>query len=95
MKININKNNNDSSHFAGVDIRPGETYIDAVARAVPARQRVLMGLSLKIMSLRLKEEMYGKYVDGNAETDAINEFDRLKNMTDEEYDLEVLKSNNT
>lgn len=75
-----------------IDIKLGETYIDAVARAVPARQRVLMGLSLKIMSLRLKEEIHGKYVDKNAEMDAINEFDRLENMTDEEYDLESLVS---
>lgn len=91
MKININKNNNDSSHFAGVDIKPHETYIDAVCRTIPVRQRALMGLSLKIMSLRLKK-MNGKYVDENEEMKAINEFDRLENMTDEEYDLESLVS---
>lgn len=75
-----------------IDIKPNEAYIDAVARAVPARQRALMGLSLKIMSLRLKEEMYGKYIDRNEETNAIIEFNRLKNMTDKEYDLEVSRN---
>ena len=89
MIIDIGKNNDGSFHFAGVDIRPNETYIDAVCRTTPARQRALMGLSLKIMSLRLKK-MNGKYVDENEEMKAINEFDRLENMTDEEYDLESL-----
>lgn len=78
-----------------IDIKPNETYIDAVARSVPARQRALMGVSLKIMSLRLKEEMYNKYIDRNEEANAINEFNRLKNMTDEEYDLEVSRNINT
>lgn len=88
MKINIDKDNNDSFHFAGIDIKPNETYIDAVCRTTPARQRALMGLSLKIVSLRLKKTN-GKYVDENEEIKAINELNRLKNMTDEEYDLEV------
>ena len=90
ISMDIGKNDDGSFHFAGVDIKPNETYIDAVCRTTPARQRALMGLSLKIVSLRLKKTN-GKYVDENEEINAINELNRLKNMTDEEYDLEVLR----
>lgn len=89
MIIDIYKNNDGSFHFAGVDIKPNETYVDALCRTIPARRRALTGLALKIMSLRLKK-MNGKYVDENEEMKAINEFNRLENMTDEEYDLESL-----
>lgn len=82
MIIDIGKNNDSSFHFAGVDIRPNETYIDAVCRTTPLRQRVLCGLSLKLMSLRMQQKFY-------EEADVLIEFSRLFHMTDEEYDLEV------
>lgn len=82
MIIDIGKNNDGSFHFAGVDIRPNETYIDAVCRTTPLRQRVLWGLSLKLMSLRMQQKFY-------EEADVLIEFSRLFHMTDEEYDLEV------
>ena len=82
MIIDIGKNDDGSFHFAGVDIKPNETYIDAVCRTTPLRQRALWGLSLKLVSLRLQQ----KY---NEEADVIKEYNRLSNMTDEEYDLEV------
>ena len=88
MIIDVGKNNDGSFHFAGVDIKPNETYIDALCRTIPVRQRALTGLALKIIYLRLKK-MNGEYVDENEEENAISESNRLRNMTDEEYDLEV------
>ena len=82
MTINIDKNDDGSFHFAGVDIKPNETYIDAVCRTTPLRQRALWGLSLKLVSLRLQQKH-------NEEADVIKEYNRLLNMTDEEYDIEV------
>ena len=82
MKIDIGKNDDGSFHFAGVDIKPNETYIDAVCRTTPLRQRVLWGLSLKLMSLRMQQKFY-------EEADVLIKFSRLYNMTDEEYDIEV------
>lgn len=82
MIIDIGKNDDGSFHFAGVDIKPNETYIDAVCRTTPLRQRALWGLSLKLVYLRLQQK-------DNEEADVIKEFNRLSNMTDEEYDIEV------
>ena len=82
MIIDIGKNNDGSFHFAGVDIKPNETYIDAVCRTTPTRQKALWGLSLKLMSLRMQQKFY-------EEADVLIEFSRLFHMTDEEYDLEV------
>ena len=82
MIIDIGKNDDGSFHFAGVDIKSNETYIDAVCRITPLRQRALWGLSIKLMSLRMQQKFY-------EEADVLIEFSRLLNMTDEEYDLEV------
>lgn len=62
-----------------------EMWIDSVCRTTPLRQRTLWGLSLKLVSLRLQQ----KYIE---EADVIKEYNRLSNMTDEEYDLEVSES---
>ena len=85
MIIDIGKDNDGSFHFAGIDIKPNETYIDAICRTTPLRQRALWGLGLKLMSLRLQQ----KY---NEEADVIKEYNRLSNMTDEEYDIETSES---
>ncbi len=82
MIIDIGKNNDGSFHFAGVDMKPNEIYIDAICRTTPLRQRALWGLSLKLMSLRMQQKFY-------EEADVLIEFSRLFHMTDEEYDLEV------
>lgn len=82
MIIDIGKNDDGSFHFAGVDIKPNETYLDAVCRTTPLRQRALWGLSLKIVYLRLQQK-------DNEEADVKKEFNRLSNMTDEEYEIEV------
>ena len=82
MIIDIGKNDDGSFHFAGVDIKPNETYIDAICRTTPLRQRALWGLSLKLVSLRLQQK-------DNEEADVKKEFNRLSNMTDEEYEIEV------
>ena len=89
--MDIGENNDGSFHFAGVDIKPGETYIDAVCRTTPARQRALMGLALKTISLRLRKNN-GESVDGE-ESKVIKESGRLRNMTDEEYDKEIAERN--
>ena len=78
----IGKNADGSFRFAGVDIKPNETYLDAVCRTTPLRQRALWGLSLKLVYLRLQQK-------DNEEADVIKEFNRLSNMTDEEYEIEV------
>ena len=93
ISIDVGENVDGSFHFAGVNIKPNETYVEALCRTIPARQRALTGLALKIMYLRLRK-MNGEYVDENEETNAINKSNRLRNMTDEEYDLEMLRSNN-
>ena len=54
MKCGFNKDG--SFHFGGVNINPGETYIDAVVRTTPARQRALTGLAFKLIFLRMKKE---------------------------------------
>lgn len=83
MIVDIGKNDNGSFHFAGINIKPNETYIHAICRTTPLRQRTLWGLSLKLVSLRLRQEH-------NKEADVIKEYNRLSNMTDEEYNLEAL-----
>lgn len=85
MIIDIGKNNDGLFHFASVDIKPNETYIDAVCRTTSLRQRALWGLSLKLMSLRMQQ----KY---NEEADVIKEYNRLSNITDEKYDIEISES---
>ena len=85
MIIDIGKNHDGSFHFAGVDIKPNETYVDAVCRTTPLRQRALWGLSLKIVYLRMQQK------DDEAE-EVKKEFNRVSNMTNEEYDLEVSKN---
>lgn len=85
MIINIGKNSDGSFHFAGVDIKPNETYIEAVCRTTSARQKTLYGLALKLMSLRLQEKYY-------EEANVLMEYSRLYHMTDEEYDIEVSKN---
>ena len=82
MRIDIGKNSDGSFHFAGIDIKPNETYIDAVCRTTPLRQRALCGLALKLMSLRMQEKYH-------EEADILIEYSRLYHMTDEEYDIEV------
>lgn len=82
MIINVGKNDDSSFHFAGVDIKPSETYVDAICRTTPLRQRALWGLALKLMSLRTQEKYH-------EEADILIEYSRLYHMTDEEYDIEV------
>ena len=82
MIIDICKNSDCSFHFADVDIKPNETYIEAVGRTTPLRQRALWGLALKLMSLRFQEKYH-------EEADTLVEYSRLYHMTDEEYDMEV------
>ena len=70
------------TQLAGIDIKPNETYIDTVCRITSLRQKALCGLSLKLTYLRLQQK-------DKEEADIIKEFNRLSNMTDEEYDIEV------
>lgn len=86
-KIKYGFNEDGSFHFGGVDINLGETYIDAVVRTTPARQRALTGLAFKLIFLRMKKEK-GELKDTSEEEKIKHEIDRLKNMTDEEYDKE-------
>lgn len=83
VNVDVGENHDGSFHFAGVDIRPGETYIDAVCRTAPARQRAMWGLGLKGMYLKVSGSSKEKieYV--------AKELNRLANMTDEEYELEM------
>lgn len=64
-----------------IHVSPEESFIDAVCRQVPARERSLSGLSLKILSARLNgdEEMASA---------AKEKYDRIKAMTNEEYEAE-------
>ena len=82
-----------SNYFAGIEIKSDETFVEALCRAIPERQRALTGLALKIMYLRLRK-MNGEYVDESEEINVINESNRLRNMSNEEYGLEKLRSNN-
>ena len=86
-KIKYGFNKDGSFHFGGIDINLGETYIDAIVRTTSARQRALTGLSFKLISLRMKKEKE-ELKDMSEEEKIKYEIDRLKNMTDEEYDKE-------
>ena len=72
---------NDYALNCDIHVNPGESFIDAVCRQVPARERSLSGLSLKILSARL---------DGDEESAkaAKEKYDRIKAMTNEEYEAE-------
>lgn len=80
------------NYFAGIEIKPNESYVEAVCRTIPARQRALSGLSIKMVALKMSE-VNGKHIDENKKVNVENELNRLRSMTDEEYDLEELRSN--
>ena len=80
------------NYFVGIEIRPGESFIEAVCRTIPARQRALSGLSIKMAALKMSE-VNGKHIDENEKVNVENKINRLRSMTDEEYDLEELRSN--
>ena len=80
------------NYFAGIEIKPNESYVEAVCRTIPARQRALSGLSIKMVALKMSE-VNGKHIDENEKVNVENELNRLRSMTDEEYDLEELRSN--
>lgn len=61
---------------------PGESFIDACVRITPLRQRVLSGLALKTMCIRMHPENYPKNEDQRIKI----EFDKINQMTDEEYE---------
>lgn len=69
----------------------GESVVDAVIRTVSLRKRALSGLALKIMLLRLQKES-GKFTEQELQ-DCQNEFKRINNMTDEEYDRQEKEVN--
>lgn len=79
--------------FAGIEIKPNESYVDALCRTIPARQRALCGLSMKMVSMRMRE-MNGEHINENEKINTTNEINRLRNMTDEEYDLKESRNNN-
>lgn len=73
--------------YCNIHPTKGESFVDAAIRTVPTRQRVLSGLALKIISIRLKREN-----DRATEVDLLelqrceNKFERINNMTDEQYE---------
>ena len=69
----------------------GESVVDAVVRTVSSRERALSGLALKIMLLRLQKES-GKFTEQELQ-DCQNEFKRINNMIDEEYDRQEKEVN--
>lgn len=82
----------ESNYFAGIEIKPGESFVDVLCRTIPARQRALSGLSIKMAALKMSE-VNGEHIDENEKINVENELNRLRSMTDEEYDLEELRSN--
>lgn len=46
---------NKTDHFAGFDIKPGETFVDAVCRTISLDQRTAMGSALRRLSLALEQ----------------------------------------
>lgn len=85
------QNEDGSFNFAGLPIKPGDTYVDAYCKITPLRQRVLSGLAVKIILVRLKKT-HGEYVDDSEEDNLLKEFNRVSNMTDEEFNQD--KENN-
>lgn len=81
MNVKVYTNPDGSFHYDGVDIRPGESYIDALCRAIPARKRALSGLRLKLVVLRLQKEETEEQ-----EQIVLDEINRLTKMTNEEYE---------
>ena len=90
---NRNSVRHESDYFAGIEIKSNESFIDALCRIIPAKQRALMGLSIKMIALKISE-MNGRHIDEIEKINVENEINRLRNMTNEEYDLEQLRSNN-
>jgi hypothetical protein len=81
MDIKACTNPDGSFHYGGVDIRPGESYIDALCRTIPKRERALSGLVLKLIALRLQKEETEEQ-----EQTVWDEINRLTKMTNEEYE---------
>lgn len=88
-----NSARHEPNYFAGIEIRPNESYVDALCRTIPARQRALMGLSMKMQALKISEAN-GRHIDENERINVENKINILRNMTDEEYDLKESRSNN-
>ena len=80
------------NYFAGIEIKPNESYVDALCRTIPARQRALVGLSMKMLALKMSK-VNGGHIDENEKINVENEINRLRNMTDEEYGLKELRGN--
>lgn len=80
------------NYFAGIEIKQNESYVDALCRTIPARQRALMGLSIKMVALKMSE-VNGRHIDENEKINVENEINRLRNMTDKEYALKELRGN--
>ena len=81
------------NYFAGIEIKQNESYVDALCRTIPARQRALTGLSIKMVALKMSE-VNGRHIDENEKINVENKINRLRNMTDEEYGLKESRSNN-
>lgn len=90
---NRNSARHEPNYFAGIEIKQNESYVDALCRTIPARQRALMGLSIKMVALKMSE-VNGRHIDENEKINVENEINRLRNMTDEEYGLKESRSNN-
>ena len=52
--------------------------VEYFIKTIPARERAIQGLSLKIMSLRLNDEDI---------KEAIEKLNKIKQMTNEEYEI--------
>lgn len=89
---NRNSTKYESNYFVGIEIESGESFVDALCRTIPVRQRALSGLSIKMAALKMSE-VNGKHIDENEKVNVENELNRLRSMTDEEYDLEELRGN--
>lgn len=87
-----NSARHEPNYFAGIEIKPNESYVDALCRTIPARQRALMGLSMKMLALKMSE-VNGRHIDENEKINVKNEINRLRNMMDEEYGLKELRGN--
>lgn len=88
-----NSARHEPNYFAGIEIKPNESYVDALCRTIPARQRALTGLSIKMVALKMSE-VNGRHIDENEKINVENKINILRNMTDEEYDLKESRSNN-
>jgi hypothetical protein len=81
MYIKAHTNPDGSLHFGSADIKSGESYLDALCRTIPKRERALSGLGLKLMALRLQKEETEEQ-----EQIVLDEINRLTKMTNEEYE---------